>query len=173
MADKPHDAGHHYTEAEIDLVLQILINNENSVAVTIIRLEQIAANPDDEEQSVAQAVIDWVNGSKQKPRNRVLYDLRRVHYMRMLEILHEGKGVARMINIIDEGEANNAEKTIEFLHNVTRGKPVQPIQLTGYVKHSTVQQAIEASVAEAPDGEWMNPELSCPDEADEPNAESQ
>jgi len=173
MAKKTHGEGCHYTETEINLVLQILIDSENKVAPTLAKLERIAADPDDEAQPIAKSVIDWVNGSKQRPRNRVIYDLRRVHYNRMLEILHEGKGVARMIKIIDEAEANNAEKTIEFLHNVTRGKPVQEVKVTGFIKHSTVQQAVEASIAETPDGEWVNPELSCPDKSDEPDSESQ
>jgi len=170
MDNKPkHDNTKRYTPEEIDLVLRCLIDAKSSrfaASIAIANLEAIASNPDDENQPTAQSVLDWINDSKQF-RNRCIYDIRRVNYGRMLELILEDKGIARIVNIIEDGEAVNAQKAVEFLHNVTHGKPTQRVEVTGFVTQGELRTALDAEVIKSADGVWENPEDALTDDPDE------
>ena len=161
-----HGTGDRYSKEEIELVLHTLIDCDNKVAATITELEATALKLDDDEAEIAARIIDWINESKQKPRNRCIYDIRRTHYNRMLEIILEDKGITRLIQIVSGPDDASAQKAIEKLHDITKGKPTQKIELTGFVTQGEIQQAVEAEIIKSPDGQWVNPEdaLSAPTE---------
>ena len=159
MTDKQHDTTHRYTLEEVDLFLNLLIDNDNVINDALLILEGMALDENCPDYEQAKSLIDWVNTSKQSPRNRVLYDLRRVHYNRYLELLRDGNGLARINKILVKGEDINAQKAFEFLHNVTKGKPATKVEITSHVSHSEVQTAVEKGVEPLSiDGKWVNPE---------------
>jgi len=150
--------GHSYAPEEIDFVLKCLIETDNNVKEAISLMRKVASNLEHEEQPIAQSFLTWMDGTKQKPKNRLIYDIRRWHYNRYLELILEIEGLKRILTIVKSGEDVNAQKTIEYIANVTKGKPAQKVEVTGFVKHEDVQKAIEGQQTMLPDGQWVNPE---------------
>lgn len=160
METQPDDIDrqcYRYEPEEIDLVLRTIIDTD-TIAAAIVELERIANSTTDEDAPTARSVIDWINQTEQKPRNRCLYDIRRRHYDRLLEILLVEKAVPRVAKIIRDGDDTNAQKTFDKLHDIVKGKPTQPIEVTGFVTQGEVQKAIEAEAIKSPHGIWVNPE---------------
>jgi hypothetical protein len=148
------------------------MENENSAVKTLAALEALAANLDDERMEIAKSVTDWIGKSKQKPQYRCIYDVRRWHYTRYLELILEEKGIARLIKIIDGREDASAQKAIDKLHDITKGKPATKVEVSGYVTQGEVQKAVEAQTLQ-PDGEWVNPEHALEPERQEVSEKSQ
>ena len=134
----------------------------DAVTQAITQIEEIATQPDHNDYPQAVSVLDRLNNTSQRPRDRVIYDLRRHNYKRTLSLILERKGIARIVSIIGGDDPGKALDAVKFLHESTKTKPVQKHEVKGTVTHAAVQLALAQGPIQA-NGEWINPETALED----------
>jgi hypothetical protein len=147
-----------WSKDAVDYGLRTLVKCEASVANTIIKAREDAANPESPDHVPATELVARLEATKQVPPNRIIYDLRRNHHKLFLEIMLEEVGYGSWIRIMRDGEDIDRHRVIEHLEDKAYGKATQPIEVSGLVTHAEVAQLAAKEVAKLPDGEWVNPE---------------